>query len=97
VLDFAGPEAASAGFLARWLHSRDLLRDNAEDRILALMSRAGLAEPKKVGQGAMLLGRIAYYRASEPSGAGGAERGDATGRGSEECRDLTHAGSGGGG
>jgi ubiquinone/menaquinone biosynthesis C-methylase UbiE len=69
LLDFGGPEAGPEGFLARWLHSTDRLRDNAEGRIPALMSQAGLADPKKVADGALLFGRmrIAYYQASVPA------------------------------
>jgi ubiquinone/menaquinone biosynthesis C-methylase UbiE len=66
MLDFGGPESAGGGFLARLLHSTDRLRDNAEGRILALMSRTGLAHATKVGERAMLFGRIAYYQASLP-------------------------------
>jgi ubiquinone/menaquinone biosynthesis C-methylase UbiE len=62
LLDFAGPED-SDGFLARLFHSSHRLQDNTEGRILGLMSRAGFAEPKKVGQGALLFLRVAYYRA----------------------------------
>jgi ubiquinone/menaquinone biosynthesis C-methylase UbiE len=67
LLDFGGPEAGSEGFLACWLHASHRLRDNAEDRILSLMSRVGLAEPKQVGHGAMLFLRIAYYQALVPA------------------------------
>jgi ubiquinone/menaquinone biosynthesis C-methylase UbiE len=65
LLDFGGPEAGADGFLARLLHSRHQLRDNSEDRILALMSQAGFASPKRVKQGAMLFGRVRinYYQA----------------------------------
>jgi SAM-dependent methyltransferase len=65
LLDFAGPEAGAGGFLARLVHSSRHLRDNSEGRILALMSEAGFAGPKKVGHGAMLFGyvRVNYYRA----------------------------------
>ncbi len=66
LLDFAGPEARAGGFLARWLHSTHQLRDNSENRMLTLMSQAGFADPKKVGQGAILFGRVRinYYQAS---------------------------------
>ena len=65
VLDLAGPEAGTRGSVARWLHSRAHLRDNAETR----MSQAGLPNPKKVAQGAMLgRVRINYHEASAPAG-----------------------------
>lgn len=66
LLDFGGPESSAGGVLARLLHSSDRLRDNAEGRVLNLMARTGLADPKKVGQRAMLFGRVAYYQASAP-------------------------------
>ena len=69
LLDFGGPEAGTTGLLARLIHSRHHLRDNAEDRILALMHQAGFASPQKVSQGAMLFGRVRmnYYQASVPT------------------------------
>jgi ubiquinone/menaquinone biosynthesis C-methylase UbiE len=69
LLDFAGPEAGAHGYLARLLHSSGQLEDNGEDRILAVMRRAGLASPEKVGQGAMFFGlaRVNYFRASAPA------------------------------
>jgi ubiquinone/menaquinone biosynthesis C-methylase UbiE len=74
LLDFGGPEAGADSFLARLIHSRPHLRDNAEDRILALMRQAGLARPQKVSQGAMLCGRVRmnYYQAAVPIAAAGA-------------------------
>jgi ubiquinone/menaquinone biosynthesis C-methylase UbiE len=69
LLDFGGPETGSDGFLAGWLHSTDRMRDNAEGRILTLISQAGFADPKKVADGALLFGRmrITYYWASVPT------------------------------
>ena len=68
LLDFGGPESRENGFLARVIHSSHQLEDNSEDRILALMSQAGFADPKKVRQGTMLFGRVRtnYYQASVP-------------------------------
>jgi ubiquinone/menaquinone biosynthesis C-methylase UbiE len=68
LLDFGGPESGETGFLARVIHSSHHLRDNSEDRILALMSQAGFADPKKVRQGTILFGRVRtnYYQASVP-------------------------------
>jgi ubiquinone/menaquinone biosynthesis C-methylase UbiE len=65
LLDFGGPESSSGG-LARLLHSSHRLRENSEGSILALMTQAGLTDPKRVGQRAMRFWRIAYYRASVP-------------------------------
>lgn len=69
LLDFAGPEAGEAGFLARLLHSGRHLRENSEGEVLAHMRRAGFAGAEKVGQGTMLFGqaRINYYRATVPA------------------------------
>jgi ubiquinone/menaquinone biosynthesis C-methylase UbiE len=69
LLDFGGPELGENGFLARLIHSTHHLRDNSEDRILALMSQAGFTNPEKVGQGTMLFGRVRtnYYQASVPN------------------------------
>jgi ubiquinone/menaquinone biosynthesis C-methylase UbiE len=64
LLDFGGPESSPDGFLARMLHSSHRLRDNAESRILALMSQAGFADAKKVHHRPRLFGRIVYYQAS---------------------------------
>src|SRR5262245_7787260 len=68
LLDFDGPQSDDNGFLARLIHSSDHLRDNSEERILALMNQAGFAGSKKVSQGAMLFGRVRtnYYQASVP-------------------------------
>lgn len=48
----------------RLLHSHRLLRDNTEGRIIALLADAGFADPARVGDRALLVGRAAYYRAS---------------------------------
>ena len=66
LLDFSGPESSAGGPLARWFHSSHAIRDNSQDRILALMCQAQLTDPKTVGNGAMLFGHMAYsyYRAS---------------------------------
>src|SRR5262252_6733191 len=64
LLDFGGPESGQNGFLARLFHSGHTLKYNTDSRIIALMSQAGLANPKVVGRRAMLFGKIAYYQAS---------------------------------
>src|SRR5262245_21240003 len=68
LLDFGGPEARQNGFPARLFHSSHSLKDNSDSRIIALMSQAGLANPKVVGRRAMLIGKIAYYQASREPG-----------------------------
>jgi ubiquinone/menaquinone biosynthesis C-methylase UbiE len=66
LLDFGGTESRATGLVARWLHSSQPLRDNSAERILTLMTQAGLADAREVSQGALLLGclPITYYRAS---------------------------------
>jgi ubiquinone/menaquinone biosynthesis C-methylase UbiE len=65
LLDFGGSDTGD-GSVARWLHSRHRLRDNSEGQVLALMRRAGFADPKTLSRGSMLLGLVGYltYRAS---------------------------------
>ena len=62
LMDFAGPEA-SDGLLARLLHTHARLKDNTESRILEWMRQAGFGGPVKVGNGRLIFGRLAYYRA----------------------------------
>ncbi len=51
----------------RFLHVHEHLKDNAEPDVLGLMNEAGLSEARCVGYGRMLLvGRAAYYQASDP-------------------------------
>ena len=64
LLDFGGPDSRAGGFLARWIHASHHLRDNFGDRIPALMRRAGFADAEMVNHRRMLLGHIAYFRAS---------------------------------
>ena len=62
LLDFGGPESVPRGFLARWLHASHRLRDNFGDRLPALLTEAGFAEPRMVDHRATFLGHIAYFR-----------------------------------
>ena len=66
--------AKNQPFWQRTIHSSHHLRDNSEERILALMSQARFASPKKVNQGTMLFGRVRmnYYQASVPTSEVGA-------------------------
>ena len=66
MMDFAGPESGQ-GFLAHFVHASHCLRDNAGSRILNLMAQAGFENPGKIGQRAMVFGRVAYYRALKPA------------------------------
>lgn len=67
-LDFDRPEPRGSR-LARLLHSHQALGDNTEDRILTLMTSAGL-EPRQTGREDRLFGRLAFYQASVPGSTG---------------------------
>ena len=71
LLDFAGPEPGTDGFVARWLGSRPLLLDNGEGRIVTLMREAGLEDPRRVFGGRIVLGLFAYscFQAAVPQEA----------------------------
>lgn len=69
LLDFghSDPEEVRDGsFLSRWIHARHQLKDNSENRILALISQAGFADSEKVAQRTRFFGRIVCYRAFTP-------------------------------
>lgn len=72
VLDFAGPAQRPDGFFTRFLHPGERVNDKVENRTLALMMEAGLADPKEVGPRPTLLRPIAYYQASAPASGVGA-------------------------
>ena len=63
MLDFGGPEHGH-GLLSHFVHSREQLKDNAEDHVLELMRRAGLADAKTAGDRRTWFGRVTYYLAS---------------------------------
>lgn len=69
LLDFAGPEFASGGRIARRLHAHALMQDNAATRVLGLCRQAGLLDARPVGHRSFLLGHVAYYEASRPKDA----------------------------
>lgn len=62
--DFEGPEDGKRGLLTCLFHSSERLKDNSEGKVLSLMRQAGFVDPKKIGRRAMLLGHVAFYRAS---------------------------------
>ncbi len=64
MVDFERPESGAHGFLARLFHSSERMKDNSESRVLSLMHEAGFADPRKVGERAMLSGQIAYFQAA---------------------------------
>ncbi len=63
--DFVHPEGHRHGLSPR-IHSSDHLKDNSDDRILALMAQAGFARPRKAGESTMFLGllHVAHYEGS---------------------------------
>ena len=64
LLDFGGSRPPNEGFLGRWFHGHHRLQDNFGGRILTLLSQAGFAESREIGDGTLFFTRIAYYRAS---------------------------------
>lgn len=69
LLDFGGPKSTRGGLLSRLIHSSEILKDNFDDRIIALMGAAGLADAREVDHRATIFGQIAFYQASRPVGA----------------------------
>jgi ubiquinone/menaquinone biosynthesis C-methylase UbiE len=65
LLDFRGPNTGDTRPVTHWFHSRRILRDNAENRILELITRAGLAEANVVRRQTVVFGfaHVAYYQA----------------------------------
>lgn len=64
LLDFAGPEFASGGRIARILHSQRMMQDNAATRVLEFCRQAGLTDARPVRHRPFLLGHVAYYQAT---------------------------------
>ena len=61
LMDFTGSHGH--GRLAQLLHPHQALKDNVEDRVVALMREAGFAEPKHVAARKTFFGPIAFYAA----------------------------------
>lgn len=61
LMDFSG--AHGHGRLARLLHPQQALKDNAEDRVMALMREAGFPDPKRLPSRKTFFGPIAFYAA----------------------------------
>lgn len=63
MLDFAKPDEQRSSWLTHVGHLSKRLRDNSEERILALLSNAGFTYSRKVLQGSTVFGLlpIAYY------------------------------------
>jgi ubiquinone/menaquinone biosynthesis C-methylase UbiE len=71
LVDFAGPEASSEGFLSRLFHSSGHFKDNSEESILDLMRRAGFVDAARIDRRTMFLGqaRVNYFLGAAASGA----------------------------
>jgi ubiquinone/menaquinone biosynthesis C-methylase UbiE len=63
ILDFGPPRSGLSRALAHVLHRAEHLRDNFEDRILALLGQTGFTRPEEVGSRNTLVGSLSYYRA----------------------------------
>lgn len=64
LLDFTA-DHGSHGYLNRLVHSHAQLRDNTDERLIQMMSHAGLTNAAKVKEDSLLFGlmHFAYYRA----------------------------------
>jgi ubiquinone/menaquinone biosynthesis C-methylase UbiE len=69
LLDFMQPDPNKAGFLARHLHAGEHLRENTTERIFGLLHGAGFVDVRELAQRTLLLGPVAYYRATAPDSA----------------------------
>ena len=63
--DFAGPGSRRGG-IAHLIHADRHLKDNAEERVLAFMRDAGLADPRVVAHRKSHAGSTVYYQAAAP-------------------------------
>ena len=61
LMDFTGSHGH--GRLAQMLHPHQALKDNAEDRVLALIREAGFTDPKRVASRKTFFGPVAFYAA----------------------------------
>jgi ubiquinone/menaquinone biosynthesis C-methylase UbiE len=66
MVDFAPGGRTTRGFLGHLIHADRHLRDNAEDRVLALMRDAGLADAQVLARRPSRIGSAAYYQAAAP-------------------------------
>ena len=66
LLDFTAKADGSSGLLDRLIHSHARLKDNSDERILQLMSRAGFTNAEKVKGGSTFFGllRTGHYKAT---------------------------------
>ncbi|HEX6536841.1 MAG TPA: methyltransferase domain-containing protein [Gemmatimonadaceae bacterium] len=67
LLDFDGPVTADAGIIAHRIHASQVLRDNGEELVLALLRAAGFPDPLVVWRRASRLAHMVCYEASLPA------------------------------
>jgi ubiquinone/menaquinone biosynthesis C-methylase UbiE len=63
LVDFEGPKP-DAGLVARLLHSHHRLEGNDSQQVVSLLSDAGFATARRVGERSFLFGGLAFYQAS---------------------------------
>jgi ubiquinone/menaquinone biosynthesis C-methylase UbiE len=68
MVDFAPGGSGRRGITAHLIHADRHLKDNAEDRVLAMMRDAGLSEARLLTQRPSRIGSAAYYRATRGDG-----------------------------
>src|SRR3990172_4083426 len=61
MVDFAEPKSLVGRILTGLFHP-EILKDNSEYQILALIMKAGLVDAKVIGQGKLSIGRLVYYQ-----------------------------------
>jgi ubiquinone/menaquinone biosynthesis C-methylase UbiE len=66
-LDFAGPASSGHGPLGRLVHSHHRLKDNADSRILELLTRGGFWNLRKVREQRAAFGRLTFFQAAAPT------------------------------
>jgi ubiquinone/menaquinone biosynthesis C-methylase UbiE len=68
LLDFEARPPGTGGWVARWLASRAVLAENAEDRVLALLLEAGFEDARRTDGGAIAFGLVPFacFRAVAP-------------------------------
>lgn len=64
LLDFEGPDDGPRGVIARLLHSSKHLKDNSASQVLSAMREAGFTDAVRTQRMRMLVGGVAFYRAS---------------------------------
>lgn len=67
-LDIANPASHSGGLLGRLIHSAHQMKDNAEERIVGLMTAAGFHHAERTGERGLIFGQVAFFQATAPAG-----------------------------